>query len=52
MQAIPPEMKTYCSVLYLKAFHYHDLPLVNGDDNLPLCHPQCAQVLQDFACET
>lgn len=41
MQAILPEMKKPCSVLYLKAIHHHDLPLVDGDDNLPVCHAPC-----------
>lgn len=42
MRAIPPETKKHCSVLYLKAIHHHDLPLVDGDDNLPVCHAPCA----------
>lgn len=45
-------MKKHCSVLYLKAIHHYDLPLVDGDDNLPICHAQCAEVQNDFAYET
>lgn len=39
----PPEIKKkHSRVLYLKVIYHHDFLLVDSDDDLAVCHAQCA----------